>query len=56
MVRNDNVPHDVLHQLVQEDGMLGKGEVDLEKNTFPNDIIILNLGNAFIKCPNSMIV
>lgn len=44
MVHNGNVPHDALRQLVQEDGMLGKGEVDLEKKRkFPNLSIILIL-------------
>lgn len=36
MVRNGSVPHDVSHQLVQEGGMLGRGEADLEKQArFP---------------------
>lgn len=33
MVHNGSVPHDVLHQLAQEGGMLEKGEEDLKKKS-----------------------
>lgn len=40
MVRNGSVPHDVLHQLVQEGGTLGRGEVDLKKQARCPDLSI----------------
>lgn len=33
MVHNGSVPHDVSHQLVQEGGMLGRGEADLKETS-----------------------
>lgn len=39
MVHNDNAPHDVLHLLEQEGGMLGKGEADLEKKWFKMSLL-----------------
>lgn len=51
MVHNGSVPHDVLHQLVQEGGMLEKGEEDLKKQARFPDLSISNdsLKTTFIK-------
>lgn len=50
MVHNGSVPHDVLHQLVQEGGMLEKGEEDLKKQArFPDLSISDSLKTTFIK-------
>lgn len=51
MVRNGSVPHDVSHQLVQEDGMLERGEADLKKQARFPDLSISNesLKTTFIK-------
>jgi len=51
MVRNGSVPHDVSHQLVQEGGMLERGEADLKKQgRFPDLSISNNCSNTtFIK-------
>lgn len=46
MARNGSVPHDVSHQLVQEGGMLGRGEADLKKQArFPG----LSISNNSLK-------
>lgn len=46
MVRNGSVPHDVSHQLVQEGGMLERGEADLKKQArFPE----LSISNDSLK-------
>lgn len=42
MVRNGSVPHDVSHQLVQEGGMLERGEADLKKQARFPDLSISN--------------
>lgn len=51
MVRNGSVPHDVSHQLVQEGGMLEKGEEDLKKQARFPDLSISNdsLKTTFLK-------
>lgn len=50
MVRNGSAPHDVLRQLVQEGGMLGRGEADLQKETrFPNLSVISNTKQCKLK-------
>lgn len=51
MVHNGSVPHDVSHQLVQEGGMLEKGEADLKKQARFLDLSISNdsLKTTFIK-------
>lgn len=51
MVRNGSVPHDVSHQLVQEGGMLGRGEADLKKQARFLDLSICNesLKTTFIQ-------
>lgn len=50
MVRNGSVPHDVLHQLVQEGGMLERGEADLKKQArFPDLSISNDSLKTFIK-------
>lgn len=42
MVRNGSVPRDVSHQLVQEGGMLERGEADLQKQARFPDLSISN--------------
>lgn len=42
MVHNGSVPHDVSHQLVQEGGMLERGEADLKKQARFPDLSISN--------------
>lgn len=56
MVHNGSVPHDVSHQLVQEGGMLERGEADLKKQARFPDLSISNdsLKTTFINTEQNL--